>query len=59
LVLSISFDNVLSNNNVGHIDINQVSDTNHNPSSLIWQLATDKVQNNSYEKYKEELNILV
>ena len=59
LVLSISFDNVLSNNNVGHIDINQVSDTNHNSSSLIWQLATDKVQNNSYEKYKEELNILV
>ena len=59
LVLSISLDNILSNNNVGHIDINQVSDTNHNSSSLIWQLATDKVQNNSYEKYKEELNILV
>ena len=58
IILSINFDRFLKEeaSKIGTLDINVVCDTDHNNNSLIWQLATNKSDNQNYDNYKKLLD---
>ena len=58
IILSINFDRFLKEeaSKIGTLDINIVCDTDHNNNSLIWQLATNKSDNQNYDNYKKLLD---
>lgn len=61
LVLAISFDAFTENEkkSLGHIDINQVCDTNCDKKSMIWQLSTDKKNKHRFNEYSKKLSQLI
>ena len=58
IVLSIVFDKVLNENNqhFGYLGYEIVCDIDHNQTSTLWQLATNKTINENYENYKNQLD---
>lgn len=58
MILSIVFDEAQRNykDNIGHINIEKVCDTNHTEDSIIWQLSTNKNNKEKYNNYKNYLD---